>query len=265
MRGQVGGVRHLRAVRRHQHVEQAGGPPIVAERFRLFGHGFAQPAQQDGASFQAHHRIGFAHLEDRGQVIGDQCAQAGGVGLQRTILVAGKEPADERVEAGHREPFGAGEGLSAGRFDIFPVGASAGVEQHADDGQVDHGVGAQRRVLAPEQAVEFGLAVDAAGFEVAPAAVEGNVQFGIALFGGRDNGVRRVGDAVVMHRPPLRFAAAGPCQQLARAFPDGLGGAQDVGRALRLGAADGAGGHGASPRPLAFFSSSASGTGPGVK
>src|SRR5690606_22867130 len=92
---------------------------------------------------------------------------------------------------------------------------------------------------------------------------------------------------------PLRFVAPRARQQGAGALADGGGGAQQAGgagRVARVGreferridiargagaqAAGTAGGqvdvvgasaHSLSPRPLAFFSSSASGTGPGVK
>ena len=67
-----------------------------------------------------------------------------GIGLQRTQLVAGEQPPHEGMEAGDAQAFGAGEGLAGGRLDVVPVGAGAGVEQHADDREVDHRAGAHR-------------------------------------------------------------------------------------------------------------------------
>ena len=151
----------------------------------------------------------------------------------------------------------------------MPVGAGPGVEQHADHGKVDHGAGAGRRVQLRQPCIQLGLAIHSAGLEMAPTAVVGDLQVGIA--GTRD--VRDFGrgllQRVVVDAEPARVARTRALQQLLRALAHGGRGAQRRGCALGpAGVQVGTGAHEAhpsNPRPLAFFNSSASGTVPGVK
>jgi hypothetical protein len=205
------------------------------------------------------------------------------------------KPAHERVVAGHAQAFGAREALAGGGLGVVPVGAGAGVQQHADQHQVDVGAGPRAGVGLAEQGVEFFDALDAAGLEVAPAAVVRNGVPRVAIARDLGHGARRVFERVaVADAKPLRLAVARARQQGRGTLADGGGGAQQAGRPGGVagveaefdgrvdiaGAAgwqaarsvDGhvgvcvvAGGHSVSPRPLAFLSSSASGTGPGVK
>ncbi len=94
--------------------------------------------------------------------------------------VGGERSRAKHVEACHGEALGAREGEAAVSFAVAPAITGAGVEQHAHGRQVGGHAGAleaigvaARRELAPT--------VDAAGREMAPAAVIGNLQVGIGL------------------------------------------------------------------------------------
>ncbi len=130
----------------------------------------ASPSRRSSATRPSRPTSGFVwpDLERLGQPVGVQGAQAGGVDLQRIGRVAGEQAAGEGVQARHAEALGAGEALAGRGLDVAPVRAGAGVEQHADHGQVDHRAGACR--VRPTCA-SVGRAVDAAGLEMAPAAV----------------------------------------------------------------------------------------------
>mgnify|MGYP006906081996 CR=1 FL=1 len=152
------------------------------------------------------------------------------------------------------------------------------------------------RVGLAEQLVELGPAVDAAGLEVAPAAVVRDGVPGIALARDLGHGARGILERVVVaDAEPARFAVARARQQAGGAAAHFGGAAQEARGARRMAgidreldrgidpalvagpqaarAVDGkvvakivvAARHSFSPRPLAFLSSSASGTGPGVK
>ena len=88
------------------------------------------------------------------------------------------------MEAGHRQSFGPAIGAARRRLDVLPVGPGAGVEQNADEREVDHAVGTHAVGHVAQQPVEFAAAVHAAGLEVPPAAVERDLQLGIAAAGG---------------------------------------------------------------------------------
>ena len=62
----------------------------------------------------------------------------------------------------------------------MPCRTRTGIEQHTDDGKIDPGAGARRRIAARQCAIELGGAIDATCLEMTPAAVIGNVQIGIA-------------------------------------------------------------------------------------
>jgi hypothetical protein len=263
----------------------------------LFAHGFAEPAQQHRAAGQADQRVDVADLEGVAEPVGHEAAQAGRVHLQRMVGVGREQAAGEGMEARDRQSFGAREALARGGLGVVPVRPRAGIEQHAHQHQVDVRAGALPRIdPLSEQLVEVLQPVDAASFEVAPAAVVRNGVPGIAL--ARDLGhrarriVQRVGAA---DAEPLRLAPARARQQRGRALADCGRGAQhgggtrgvagvrceldrriDLARAARRQVAGAVNGqvvadvflvaaHSLNPRPLAFLSSSASGTGPGVK
>ena len=166
-----------------QKVEHAAGPTVLTVRVEgggLVGQHLTQAAQQGGAAVHAHQRVVVTHLEGLRQPVGDEAAQAGGVGLQRVGRVAGEHAGRERMEAGHAQAFGAGEGLAAGGLHILPVGPRARVQQHTDEGQVDLGACPHGGRHVTQSFVQQCTAVHTTGFEVAPAAVEGDGVVGVA-------------------------------------------------------------------------------------
>ena len=91
-------------------------------------------------------------------------------------------------------------------------------------------------------------------------------QVGEPRAGGRGDLVRGAFQGGVVDGEPARLAATGAVGEVARALAHRRRGPQRRGRTVGLVGGGGDGGlHQSSPRPLAFFSSSASGTGPGVK
>src|SRR5258706_216541 len=79
-----------------------------------------------------------------------------------------------RAQARDAQPLGTREALAGFRLDITPGGTRARVEQHADDGEVDLRPRALGRRAAGQRAPELAAAIDAARFEMAPAAVVRN-------------------------------------------------------------------------------------------
>jgi hypothetical protein len=63
---------------------------------------------------------------------------------------------------------------------VLPLRSGPGVEQHAHDRQVDLGPRAVQRAAAGKTGVELRTAIDTAGLEVPPAAVQRNAQVGKA-------------------------------------------------------------------------------------
>jgi len=88
--------------------------------------------------------------------------------------VGGERSGAKHVEARHGEALGAREGEAARALAVAPAIAGAGVEQHAHGRQVG---GHARSLEAVRVAARDELAptVDAAGREMAPAAVIGNL------------------------------------------------------------------------------------------
>ena len=109
-------------------------------------------------------------------------------------------------------------GLARARFAIGPVGAGTGIEQHADQRQVDLRPGPFGRVDIAQGVVKLAGAVHAAGFKMPPAAVVRDFEVRVAHageFGHHDGGGRH---GAIVDEKPGRFAAPGPRQQCQRPF-----------------------------------------------
>src|SRR5439155_14052532 len=97
------------------------------------------------------------------------------------IVAARREGArHERPEARNTETLGTRVTHAGLALDVMPCRTRTGIEQHTDDGKIDPGAGARRRIAARQCAIELGGAIDATCLEMTPAAVIGNVQIGIA-------------------------------------------------------------------------------------
>ena len=106
-------------------------------------------------------------------VAASSAAQRGGVHAQRLARGRREHAGRERAQARDAEPLGARRSAApVCGLAIAPRRAGAGVEQHADDREVDRARGAfGRRRGRASAASSSRLPVDAAGLEVAPAAV----------------------------------------------------------------------------------------------
>jgi len=75
----------------------------------------------------------------------------------------------EHVETGERESLGAADGNLAGAVAIAPQRTGAGIEQHADDGQIELGTRPRHRIGPARGRRDCRPAVLAVDHEVAPA------------------------------------------------------------------------------------------------
>ncbi len=138
----------------------------------------SEPAQQCASPLQADQRIARIGLEMARQRAGVEPGEADIVDAMGSVGIGGESAGAKHVEAGDREPFGAFEHLPGARFAIAPRIARPGVEQNADGRQVDGDARLLDAVRA-DRVRKRAPAVDAAGREMAPAAVIGDVQVGI--------------------------------------------------------------------------------------
>ena len=122
----------------------------------------------------SHYVLGFT------SVIADNIASnVVGLGLGCGLWACGAVQQGQQVVAA-MVLGGQGQGVEHLAFGVVPARAGAGVEQHTDHRQVEVHTRALGAVTALQQRVEFSPAFDATGIELAPAAVQRNVQVGIA-------------------------------------------------------------------------------------
>jgi hypothetical protein len=127
----------------------------------------------------------------------------------------------------HAQAFGAAvftaRPFVLGGFEVAPFRAGAGIQQYADQGQVDLRACAAGRRGRGQRLIELAQAVHPAGFKMPPAAVVPNAQVGVA--GAGDFGDQRGGGAhgAVVDSEPGGFAAARALKQGAGAGADGGG------------------------------------------
>ena len=96
-----------------------------------------EPPQQVGAAFDAEQRIGWGDLEAGGQGIGREIFEPVRIGPQRLPRIGRKSALREHREARERESFGAADALAARCIAIAPLRSGAGIEQNADDRQIE--------------------------------------------------------------------------------------------------------------------------------
>ena len=205
-------------LRRGQVVEQATGPTGLTGLAKDFWQGFqglAQAAQQQGAAFQAHQRVGRAHLKSLRQLGCANGLQALRVGTPRMLWVAGEQARFESVKAGNPQPFGASNTQAGVGLLVGPVGSGPCVQQHADQGQVYLGTRAfgGGGTGRGECGVQLGFAVHPARLKVAPTAVVRNFQIGVALGGDLGHQRSSGGQGGIVHQQPGRLASTRPGQQ----------------------------------------------------
>ena len=108
---------------------------------------------------------------------GRQRGERRGVGAPGTPRIGREQPFLHRAQAGDGEPLGARENLPGLGLAVLPARPGAGVEQHRDDRQIEPGARRFRRIGA---GCDEARAIDAAGREMPPAAVERHGEIGIA-------------------------------------------------------------------------------------
>ena len=194
-------------------VEQAAGTTVDAINRGRCGQGLAEPAEQRGAAVQPHQRIARTDLEGSGERRRIQPAQAGGVDLQGPRRVAREQAGHEGVKAGDTEAFGSSQHESRARLQVAPVRSRAGIEEHAHQGQVDLRPRPPGGIGVAEPLVERAATIDPAGLEVAPAAVERNLQRRIAAARHRRDFSRGAVEPGVVDDEFGRAAFACPRQQ----------------------------------------------------
>ncbi len=200
-------------------------------RIRPLDERLGQPAQQGAALLQADQgiiRLGLEVAGERRRIDAlepEMVDAAAGIGRE----TAGAE----HVEAGNGEPLGAREGGAGFLFAVAPGIAGAGIEQDAHGREVDRHAGPLNRIDI-ETRRELAPTIDAAGREMAPAAVIGNPQIGIGFARDvRDIARDRFEPAFIegeMRRASLRH----PAPHHAAALAHGGGITQLLGRARRL-------------------------------
>ena len=166
----------------------------------------AESAQQRGAPIETNERVVPADLEHLGECISIERDERIGVDPARLARVGRKAPGKKSAKARDPKPFGPCEALPARRFGIAPVGASARIEQHADECQIDACTRTLCVAAAGKCHVELARAVHAAGFEVAPAAVVRNAAPRKALARERRHAVGNNRKLARVERELLRIA-----------------------------------------------------------
>ena len=163
-------------------IEQPARPRLIGlpEHIPIARHHRSETVEERGAPVEADERIVDADLEAARQLVRIERHQRLRIDAERVVRPAGKGAADEQVEARQGEPLRARVGLAGAALVIAPVGSGAGVEQHADDGEIERGAAHGGGVRPIDRLGDRRPAVDAAGGEMAPAAVEGNVEIGIS-------------------------------------------------------------------------------------
>ena len=160
-------------------IEQAAGPRLVhgAENRRCWRDRAAEPAQQVGTSGKAGQRIGVAGLKTCAQCRVRQPFERACIGPQGIAGTSRKRAAGEHGEARQCKPLRTADLASGRRVAKPPVRAGPGIEQHADDGEIELGT-CPRGAVAPA-AGKARPAVPSVEHEVPPSRVEGDDEIGI--------------------------------------------------------------------------------------
>ena len=217
-------------------VEQAARPRLVPcrENRGRCGHGAAEPAQQVGTAGNAEQRIGVGDLEACEQRLVLEVLQCPGVGAQGIAGMRRKCADREHREARQCEPFRTADLVSCRPVAKPPVRAGAGVEQHADDGEIEFRACPRGAVAPIGSAGERRPAVLSATYEMPPSRMKGNIEIGIGRardFDGEVGGTLKLAEI----DPEMRQLVGEPLrQEQVRAFAHG-GGAQERQRGACLG------------------------------
>src|SRR6185312_11754422 len=84
----------------------------------------------------------------------------------------------EHRQACQRKSLGAGDGLAADRIAISPAWPGAGIQQHADDGEIECRAGLLRRRWPCHRLIDLVPVVEAVDIEMPPPRMEWNVEEG---------------------------------------------------------------------------------------
>ncbi len=166
-----------------------------------------------------------AHLEAREQRLVGEPFERPRIGPQGVAGMGRKRAAGEHGEARQRQPLRAAD-LATGRAVAeTPVRAGAGIEQHADHGEIEFGPCPRGAIAPGGGAGDARPAVLSVEHEMPPSRMEGNVEIGIGRardLEGQVGGVLKAVQIDPEMRQPILEALA---QQQVRPFAHG-GGAQ---------------------------------------
>ena len=188
-----------------------------------------------------------AHLEAHRELDRRQPCQALGIDAQRIVPgIAAEGAIGEHVEARHRQPLGAHEGLSGRGLAVGPQATRTGVEEHRHDGKIDAPARHFFRWQTLQPFGQPGPAVPSAGLEMPPARMEGDRRrIAEALARDRERGLHGRFQSCRIERKPRRASVLDIFQNLRSAFAD-------CGRRSKIGdRVD----HSSSPRPFGRSSS----------
>ena len=238
-------------------VVEAPDPGLGAEDVRPGAQRGAQRPHQRGAALQPFQRIARPHLEGGAERGGVDPRQALRIGAQRMRRIAREEPGGEGMEAGHGQALGAGDTLPV--LGEGPVRPGPGVEQHADDAEIEADAGDLLAGLVLQHPGERAPAVAPAGGEMPPARMIGDGEVRVVVADHRRDIVRR-------HVQPFRVQPEMRQGVTLRQRQHGVSPPPDRRRVAQQGELRGGlrpvlrRAHSCSPRPLVMASSAASGT-----
>jgi hypothetical protein len=175
------------------------GPVGRREQVRPREHLRSEAAEQGGAALEPGQGVVVINLEASGESAGVQPGEIGeGPGLEQPL-------------ARHGQALGTGEGRAGRGIGEAPAGASAGVEQHGDDDQVERGARPLRRLGRVGKR-------RLSGHEMAPAGVERDGEVRVALASHRGGELRRGGEPCKIDRPALDLSPDGKVEHFVRAL-----------------------------------------------
>ena len=209
---------------RGQMIEQAAGARrvVAAENLRRRHHGPAEPAQQIGAPGNALQRIAHPIPGSRERALPPaRSARIDAIDPQRTAGPHREFAIAEHHQAGERQALGAADRFAARRIAESPVRPRAGIEQHADDRQIERRAGALFGRRPGHRLIEFVPVIEAVDVEMPPARMERDVERGIGRARRVDHKLRGVVEPRQIDLE-IRQAVA-ERQHLVRAFAHGSG------------------------------------------
>ena len=163
---------------RGEMIEQAAGARrvVAAKNLRRRQHGPAEPAQQIGAPGDALQRIVIRHLESANELGLREVGQNRCIDPQRTAGPHRELAIAEHHEACERQALGTADRFAAHRIAEAPVRPRAGIEQDADNRQIERRAGALSGRWPRHRLIDFVPVIEAVDLEMPPARMKRHVE-----------------------------------------------------------------------------------------